>query len=65
MKKPTPKKQDPDYLFAFSCALNLGLYAADPGPQIVIVRNSDEQRTITPAGTLCRPLLANAAAAAA
>jgi hypothetical protein len=47
MKKPVPQKQYPDYLFAFSCALNLGLYAADPGPQAVVVGSSDEQRTIS------------------
>jgi hypothetical protein len=47
MRKPIPEKRNPDYLYAFSCALNLELYAADPGPQTVTIGSPGEQRTIT------------------
>ncbi|MQA16820.1 MAG: hypothetical protein GEV09_22600 [Pseudonocardiaceae bacterium] len=35
-----------DYLFAWSCALNVNLYDDDPGPRQMVVGGPGEQRTV-------------------
>jgi hypothetical protein len=47
-----PEKRNQDHLYAFSCALNLELYAADPGPQAAVAGSPDEQLAITRRGHL-------------
>jgi hypothetical protein len=44
---PAPEQVDRDHLYAFSCALNLQLYASDPSPETVVVGGPGEQRPIT------------------
>jgi hypothetical protein len=44
---PAPEQVDKDHPYAFSCALNLQLYASDPDPETVVVGGPGEQRSIT------------------